>query len=107
MLKLFERPLFLLALILVAVLPVMALMPFSDTTEPRYAEIARLMLERNDWITPWFDPQTPFWGKPHLFLVASLKYEVFRRIGICCSFAVLLKFMCLCLYVAAYCLAAT
>ncbi|WP_369011382.1 ArnT family glycosyltransferase, partial [Oligella urethralis] len=78
MLKLFERPLFLLALILVAVLPVMALMPFSDTTEPRYAEIARLMLERNDWITPWFDPQTPFWGKPPLsFWLQALSMKFF------------------------------
>lgn len=78
MLKLFERPLFLLALILVALLPVMALMPFSDTTEPRYAEIARLMLERNDWITPWFDPQTPFWGKPPLsFWLQALSMKFF------------------------------
>lgn len=64
--KIFERPGVLLLLVFVAMLPVMILMPFNDTTEPRYAEIARLMLERNDWITPWFDPNTPFWGKPPL-----------------------------------------
>lgn len=44
----------------------MALFPFADTTEPRYAEIARLMVETGDWITPWFEPGIPFWGKPPL-----------------------------------------
>ena len=44
----------------------MALFPFADTTEPRYAEIARLMVETGDWITPWFEPGVPFWGKPPL-----------------------------------------
>lgn len=76
--KLFDRPLYLLVFILVAMLPVMALMPFSDTTEPRYAEIARLMLERNDWITPWFDLDTPFWGKPPLsFWLQALSMKLF------------------------------
>ena len=76
--KLFERPFYLLLLILVAMLPVMVLMPFSDTTEPRYAEIARLMLERNDWITPWFDLDTPFWGKPPLsFWLQALSMKIF------------------------------
>ncbi len=55
-----------LALVLVLPLLSMALMPFSDTTEPRYAEIARLMLQTGDWITPWFSPGVPFWGKPPL-----------------------------------------
>lgn len=44
----------------------MAFFPFVDTTEPRYAEIARLMAETGDWITPWFEPGVPFWGKPPL-----------------------------------------
>lgn len=44
----------------------MVLLPFMDTTEPRYAEIARLMAETGDWITPWFEPGVPFWGKPPL-----------------------------------------
>src|SRR5690606_2259882 len=44
----------------------MTLLPMSDTTEPRYAEIARLMLESGDWITPWLEPGIPFWGKPPL-----------------------------------------
>jgi 4-amino-4-deoxy-L-arabinose transferase-like glycosyltransferase len=44
----------------------MAIIPMSDTTEPRYAEMARLMALTNDWITPWFAPEVPFWGKPPL-----------------------------------------
>ena len=41
-------------------------LPFVDTTEARYAEIARKMLETGDWITPQFDYGVPFWGKPPL-----------------------------------------
>jgi 4-amino-4-deoxy-L-arabinose transferase-like glycosyltransferase len=41
-------------------------MPYTDTTEARYAEIARKMVETNDWITPQFDYGVPFWGKPPL-----------------------------------------
>jgi len=41
-------------------------LPFTDTTEARYAEIARKMIETGDWITPQFDYGVPFWGKPPL-----------------------------------------
>jgi 4-amino-4-deoxy-L-arabinose transferase-like glycosyltransferase len=40
--------------------------PFTDTTEARYAEIARKMVETGDWITPQFQYGVPFWGKPPL-----------------------------------------
>lgn len=56
----------LLAAIILSRLTGMWLLPFIDTTEPRYAEIARLMAESGDWITPWFEPGVPFWGKPPL-----------------------------------------
>lgn len=49
------------------------LVPFTDTTEARYAEIARKMVETGDWITPQFAYGVPFWGKPplHTWLSAA------------------------------------
>lgn len=44
----------------------MAVLPLTDTSEARYAEIARLMAVSGDWITPWFRERIPFWGKPPL-----------------------------------------
>lgn len=52
--------------------------PLVDTTEARYAEIARKMVELNDWITPWFDYNVPFWGKPPLsFWVTACSFKLF------------------------------
>lgn len=69
-----------LLLVLVAAVLVRALTlgvyPLMDTTEARYAEIARKMVELGDWVTPWFDYGAPFWGKPPLsfwLTAASLK----------------------------------
>lgn len=47
--------------------------PFTDTTEARYAEIARKMVQTGNWLTPQFDYGVPFWGKPplHTWLSAS------------------------------------
>lgn len=56
----------------------MAIVPLYDTSEPRYAETARIMAEINDWITPWFDPGVPFWGKPPLsFWAQALSIKAF------------------------------
>ena len=56
----------------------MAMLPFIDTSEPRYAEIARLMATTGDWITPWFEPGVPFWGKPPLaFWAPALSIRLF------------------------------
>ncbi|WP_137887258.1 glycosyltransferase family 39 protein [Pseudomonas sp. 2FE] len=44
----------------------MAFVPLTDTTEARYAEIARKMLETGNWITPLHDYAVPFWAKPPL-----------------------------------------
>jgi 4-amino-4-deoxy-L-arabinose transferase-like glycosyltransferase len=44
----------------------LGLYPLMDTTESRYAEIARKMLETGDWLMPQFDYGVPFWGKPPL-----------------------------------------
>jgi 4-amino-4-deoxy-L-arabinose transferase-like glycosyltransferase len=45
-------------------LVVMATMPLADNTESRYAEMSAMMLYTHDWITPYFDTNVPFWGKP-------------------------------------------
>jgi 4-amino-4-deoxy-L-arabinose transferase-like glycosyltransferase len=48
-----------------------------DTTEARYGEMARIMLETGNWLTPMFDYDVPFWGKPPVFTWLSawgLKY---------------------------------
>ena len=56
----------------------MWLLPMADTTEPRYADIARMMAQTGDWITPWFKHGVPFWGKPPLsFWAQALSIKVF------------------------------
>ncbi|MDR5900053.1 glycosyltransferase family 39 protein [Halomonas vilamensis] len=70
--------LWLLVSVLAIRLGLTAILPFADTTEPRYAEIARIMAESGDWITPWFDYGVPFWGKPPLsFWTQALSFKLF------------------------------
>ena len=45
----------------------LGLYPLMDTTEARYGEMARIMFESGNWVTPMFDYGIPFWGKPPLF----------------------------------------
>jgi len=69
--------LWLLVSVLAIRLGLAAALPFADTTEPRYAEIARIMAETGDWITPWFDYGVPFWGKPPLsFWTQALAFDL-------------------------------
>jgi len=49
----------------------LAFYPLTDLTEWRYANIARVMLESGDWVTPQTAPGAPFWAKPPLFAWAS------------------------------------
>lgn len=65
-----------LALVALARLATLGLYPLTDTTEARYAEVARKMAELGDWVTPWYDYGVPFWAKPPLstwLTAASLK----------------------------------
>ena len=63
--------------VLLVRLGTLGLYPLMDTSEARYAEIARKMLVNNDWITPMFDHDVPFWGKPPLsFWVQALSMKV-------------------------------
>ena len=56
----------------------MFIVPLMDTTEARYAEIARKMVQLNDWVTPWFDYGIPYWGKPPLsFWLTAISFQVF------------------------------
>lgn len=48
-------------------LAAMAALPLADTTEARYGEMARKMLETGNWVTPLHDYGVPFWGKPPLW----------------------------------------
>jgi 4-amino-4-deoxy-L-arabinose transferase-like glycosyltransferase len=56
---------FVIAVVVVRV-ATLGVYPLMDTTEARYAEIARKMLETGDWLMPQFDYGLPFWGKPPL-----------------------------------------
>lgn len=52
--------------------------PLADTTEARYGEMGRLMVETGDWITPQFEKGTPFWGKPPLsFWLTAASFLIF------------------------------
>ena len=71
----------LLALVLVVALVRLAMLgtyPLMDTTEARYGDIGRMMAVSGDWITPWFRPGIPFWGKPPLsFWCTALSFNLF------------------------------
>lgn len=70
----------LLALVAVAVIRLLSLgfYPLNDTTEARYAEVARKMLELGDWVTPWYDYGIPFWAKPPLSTwITAASFQVF------------------------------
>jgi 4-amino-4-deoxy-L-arabinose transferase-like glycosyltransferase len=57
-----------------------AIVPLMDKTEARYAEIARIMQETNNYITPQIDYGVPFWAKTaFIHLVIRLKYGSFWR----------------------------
>lgn len=52
--------------------------PLLDKTEARYSEIARLMVETNDWIVLQIDYGVPFWAKPPLSTwLSALSFKIF------------------------------
>ncbi|WP_133011066.1 ArnT family glycosyltransferase [Marinomonas flavescens] len=56
----------------------LGLYPLMDTTEARYGEMARIMVETGNWITPMFDYNVPFWGKPPMFAwLSGLGFSLF------------------------------
>lgn len=62
-----------LLLLLAVRVAAMVWVPLTDTTEARYAEIARTMAETGNWITPLFDLGIPYLAEPplHSWLSAS------------------------------------
>lgn len=55
-----------LMFLLIARVVSMIWIPLNDSTEARYAEIARLMLDSGNWVTPMHHPGAYFWAKPPL-----------------------------------------
>lgn len=55
-----------------------ATIPLLDKTESRYAEIARIMQETNQWVVLQIDYGVPFWAKPPLSTWLSAgSFEIF------------------------------
>ena len=68
---------FLVAIVLLRLITLGAY-PLMDSTEGRYAEIAREMVATGNWVTPQLDPGKPYWGKPPLSIWSTaLSYKVF------------------------------
>lgn len=56
----------------------LGLYPIGDTTEARYIEMARKMLETGIWIMPQYAYDVPFWGKPPLTIwLHAISFKVF------------------------------
>jgi 4-amino-4-deoxy-L-arabinose transferase-like glycosyltransferase len=51
--------------------------PLFDLDEPRYAEAAREMLERQNWITPYFNYEVRFEKPVFFYWLIALAYQVF------------------------------
>ena len=60
------RSMFFVVLVLMARLISMYWIPLNDSTEARYAEMARLMLSSHNWVSLMHYPGQYFWAKPPL-----------------------------------------
>ena len=86
-----------LALVLAVRLATLGTYPLADTSEARYGEIARVMRETGNWVTPQETPGTPFWAKPPLYAWLSatsisllgINEFALRLPSLLCGFAVL------------------
>lgn len=57
---------------------IIGFVPLFDKTEARYAEIARIMYETGNWVTPQIDYNVPFWAKPPMSTwISALSFHVF------------------------------
>ena len=62
----FGRTMILISLLMLCRVLAMYYIPLNDSTEARYAEIARLMLSSNNWVSLMHYPNQYFWAKPPL-----------------------------------------
>jgi 4-amino-4-deoxy-L-arabinose transferase-like glycosyltransferase len=69
--KFFNNALFVLIFLLLCRIIACYFVPLNDSTEARYGEIARKMLETGNWVTPLHDYGVPFWAKPPLSIWLS------------------------------------
>ena len=69
--KLRYLALWILLFLLIIRLVAMYLIPLNDPTEARYSEIARIMVETNNWVTPMHQYNVPFLAKPPLSIWLS------------------------------------
>lgn len=69
--KFHDRGCMVLFFLLMSRLLAMYFIPLNDSTEARYGEIARIMLETGNWVTPMQTYGVPFWAKPPLSTWAS------------------------------------
>lgn len=87
----------LLAVALTVRLVTLGAYPLADTSEARYGEIARVMRETGNWVTPQETPGTPFWAKPPLYawlsaastFVFGIDEFALRLPSLLCGFGVL------------------
>ena len=79
------------------------LLPLMDKTEARYAEIARIMVETNNWVLLQIDYNVPFWAKPPLSTwLAALSIKVFGLYEFCVRFPYLVTTVVIILFISRY-----
>lgn len=64
--RFFKQAFLILLFLLFARIISMIFIPLNDSTESRYGEIARKMLETGDWLVLHLEYGIPFWAKPPL-----------------------------------------
>lgn len=52
-----------------------------DVDEPRYAEAAREMIEKHDWVTPYFNYQLRFDKPVFIYWLIALSYKLFGNVS--------------------------
>ncbi len=62
----YGRTIILVSILMLCRMIAMYFIPLNDSTEARYAEIARLMLSSNNWVSLMHYPNQYFWAKPPL-----------------------------------------